>query len=108
MGMAMTILSFAMLARFVTPARQLRASDLAPAQVWSGLEDRAYRSYQRTVKFYESLKLVYQIQSKLHDWQQTQEEEPKSPADSGKSGRGPDTHRLPAQGSEDKPQSLSH
>jgi anti-sigma factor RsiW len=98
MGMAMTILSFAMLARFVTPARQLRASDLAPGQVWASLEDRAYRSWQRTVKFYESLKVVYQIQSKLHDWQQQQEEEPK-PAD---------THRLPVKGSEDKPGGVSH
>jgi anti-sigma factor RsiW len=102
MGMAMTILSFAMLARFVTPARQLRAADLAPAQVWAGLEDRVYRSWQRSVKFYESLKVVYQIQSKLRDWQQQQEEEPK-PADSEKSGHTPDTHRLPVKGTEPRP-----
>ncbi len=95
MGMAMTILSFAMLARFVAPARQLRPADLAPAQVWAGLEDRVYRGWQRTVKFYESLKVVYQIQSKLHDWQQQQEEEQKTGADTEKSGRTPDTHRLP-------------
>ena len=103
MGMAMTILSFAMLARFVTPSRQLRASDLAPGQVWASLEDRAYRSWQRTVKFYESLKVVYQIQSKLHDWQQQQEEEPKPAADTEKSGRAPDTHRLPVKGTEPRP-----
>jgi RecB family exonuclease len=102
MGMAMTILSFAMLARFVTPARQLRASDLAPAAVWSGLEDRVYRSYQRTVKFYESLKVVYQIQSKLHEWQQQQDEEPKAAADTEKSGRGADTHRLPVKETQGK------
>jgi hypothetical protein len=95
MGMAMTILSFAMLARFVTPARQLRPADLAPAAVWAGLEDRVYRSWQRTVKFYESLKVVYQIQSKLRDWQLQQEEEQKPVADQEKSGRTPDTHRLP-------------
>ena len=59
------------------------------------LEDRVYRSWQRTVKFYESLKVVYQIQSKLHEWQQQQEEEPKPAADTDKSGRTPDTHRLP-------------
>jgi RecB family exonuclease len=107
MGMAMTILSFAMLARWVAPARQLRPADLSPAQVWSGVEDRVYRSWQRTVKFYESLKVVYQIQSKLHDWQQQQEEEPK-PADAEKSGRTPDTHRLPVKGTEDRPGGLSH
>jgi hypothetical protein len=107
MGMAMTILSFAMLARWVAPARQLHPSDLSPTQVWAGLEDRVYRSWQRTVKFYESLKVVYQIQSKLHDWQQQQEEEPKQ-ADTDKSGRAPDTHRLPVKGSEDRPGGPSH
>src|ERR1700683_589012 len=74
MGMAMTILSFAMLARFVAPARQLRASDLAPAKVWASLEDRAYRSWERSVKFYESIKFVYQIQTKVRDWKQQQDE----------------------------------
>jgi hypothetical protein len=111
MGMAMTILSFAMLARFVAPARQLRAADLAPAQVWAGLEDRVYRSYQRTVKFYESLKVVYQIQSKLHEWQQQQEEVPKAAPDTEKAGRSPDRHQLPVKstkGTEDGPGSLSH
>lgn len=99
MGMAMTILSFAMLARFVAPARQLRPSDLSPSAVWSGVEDRVYRGWQRTVKFYESLKVVYQIQTKLHDWQQ-QEEEQKPAADTEKSNRAPDTHRLPVKGSD--------
>jgi len=107
MGMAMTILSFAMLARWVAPARQLRAADLSPTQVWAGLENNVYRGWQRTVKFYESLKVVYQIQSKLHEWQQ-QEEETKPAADSGKSGHGADTHRLPEKGSQDGPSGLSH
>jgi hypothetical protein len=100
MGMAMTILSFAMLARFVTPARQLHPSDLAPAKVWAGLEDRVYRGWQRTVKFYESIKIVYQIQSTLRDWQQQQEEEQKPAAETGKSGpNNTDEHRLPVKGS---------
>ncbi|HUE00357.1 MAG TPA: zf-HC2 domain-containing protein [Bryobacteraceae bacterium] len=101
MGMAMTILSFAMLARFVAPSRQLRPSDLSPAQVWAGLEDHVYRGWQRTVKFYDSLKVVYQIQSKLREWQQQQDEESKPAADNGKSSRGPDTHRLPVKGTEE-------
>jgi len=99
MGMAMTILSFAMLARFVAPARQLRPADLAPAKVWAAAEDRAYRSWVRTVKFYESIKVVYQIQSKLRDWQQQQEEEQR-PADSRKPSRNTEEHRLPARGSQ--------
>jgi len=101
MGMAMTILSFAMLARFVAPARKLRPEDLAPAKVWAGVEDGVYRGWERTVKFYESIKVVYQIRTRLRDWQQQQEEEQKPAAETGKSGRNADRHRLPVKGSEE-------
>ena len=67
MGMALTVLSLAIVAR---PVRQLQLSDIEPAKVWGGIEDRAYRSWQRTVKFYENLKWVYEIQTTLHEWQQ--------------------------------------
>jgi anti-sigma factor RsiW len=90
MGMAMTILSFAMLARFVAPVRQLEARDLNPAAVWAAVDNRMYRAWQRTVKFYDSLKVVYQIQSTVRDWQQQQEEEQRT-AESTK----PDEHKLP-------------
>ena len=65
MGMAMTILSLSIMARLVTPVRQLRPADLQPAEVWAGMEDRAVRTWARTVKFYENLKVVYQIQTML-------------------------------------------
>ena len=100
MGMAMTILSFAMLARFVAPARKLHPEDLSPAKVWAGVEDGVYRGWQRTVKFYESIKVVYQIRTRLREWQQ-QEEEPKPAAETGKSGRNADQHRLPEKGFEE-------
>jgi hypothetical protein len=74
MGMAMTILSFSILARFV-PIRQLHPGDLKPNEVWAGLDDRAHRAYARTVKYYENLKVVYQIQTLLRDWQQQAEEQ---------------------------------
>ncbi|MBM3727947.1 MAG: hypothetical protein FJW40_21290 [Acidobacteria bacterium] len=73
MGMAMTILSFSMLGRFAMPVRQLKPSDLNPVQVWSSVEDSAHRTWQRGVKYYESLKLVFEIQSRLREW--TEEEE---------------------------------
>jgi hypothetical protein len=44
----------------------------------------------------------------LHEWQQQQEEEPKPAADTEKSGRGTDTHRLPVKGMEDRPGGQSH
>jgi|RhiMethySRZTD1v2_1073278.scaffolds.fasta_scaffold98543_5 anti-sigma factor RsiW len=78
MGMAMTILSFSMLAKFV-PVRQFTKEDLRPSQVWAGLEDRASRTWARTVKFYENLKFVYQVQTTLREWQQ-QDEERRTPA----------------------------
>ena len=75
MSMAMTIVSLAMLARFVTPIRNIRAQDLQPAAVWAGLEDRAYRVWGRALKFYDNLKVVYEIQSTLKQWQQTNEDQ---------------------------------
>ena len=72
MGMAMTLLSFSMLARFAgLPVRGLKASDLEPAKVWSALEDKAYRSWDRGKKYYESLRLVFEIQQTLRDWNET-------------------------------------
>jgi hypothetical protein len=79
MGMAMTILSLSLLARFVAPVRQLRMSDLEPAEVWAGIEDRAYRVWGRTVKFYDNLKFVYQIQTTLREWQQQGEDQQSAP-----------------------------
>jgi anti-sigma factor RsiW len=88
MSMAMTILSISMLARFVMPVRQLRPSDLKPAEVWAGIEDRAVRTWARTVKFYDNLKFVYQIQTTLKEWQQ-QSDDQKPAAEK------PDDRKLP-------------
>lgn len=88
MGMAMTILSLSMLARFVMPARQLRPADLKPSEVWNGIATRAEYTWGRTVKFYENLKIVYQIQTTLKEWQQ-QTDEPQP--DAGKA----DGRKLP-------------
>jgi hypothetical protein len=93
MGMAMTILSFSMLARFVTPIRQLRPADLEPAKIWATLEDRGYRAWARSVKFYENLKVVYQIQTQVREWQQQQEEEQRLNGDPEEAK--PDERKLP-------------
>jgi hypothetical protein len=87
MGMAMTILSLSIMVRLVTPMRQLRPADLRPAEVWAGIEDRAVRTWARSVKFYENLKVVYQIQTMLKEWQQQDRETPAAPP--------ADEHRLP-------------
>jgi Putative zinc-finger len=69
MGMAMTILSFSMLARFAhIDPRQLRPADLDPVKVWQGIDDRSHRVWDRTMKYYDNLKLVIEIQSRLKEW----------------------------------------
>jgi hypothetical protein len=91
LSMAMTILSLSMLFGQV---RQLRPADLQPAKVWADIEDRAYRTWARTMKFYDNLKFVYQIQTTLREWQQDQEaQQPASEFDAPQSL--PDDHRLP-------------
>jgi anti-sigma factor RsiW len=75
MGMAMTILSFAMLARYVAPFRQFNPADLKPTEVWASTENRMHRFWQRSVKFYENIRFVYQLQSRLREWQQVQDEQ---------------------------------
>lgn len=53
MGVAMVVLSIAMLGR-----------------VWGPAENQVYRAWDRTVKQYESLPLVSEIQAQLDDWTQ--------------------------------------
>ena len=66
MGMAMTILSFAMLARLAgINVRQLSVSDVDPVKVWRTVDDRAHRAWNRTVKFYDNLQSVYEIRTRL-------------------------------------------
>jgi hypothetical protein len=76
MGMAMTILSFSMIGRFAgIEVRQLNPSDLNPVKVWSAADDKLHRAWQRTVKYYDSLRVVYEVQSRLKEWTDQEEEE---------------------------------
>jgi anti-sigma factor RsiW len=69
MGMAMTLLSFAMLGRFAgIEVRHLTPADLDPVKIWTAAEDRATRTWQRGLKYYESLRLVYEIESRVKEW----------------------------------------
>ena len=76
MGLSLTILFFGMMARCAgVPERRLSAADLDPARVWAGIEDRGLRTWERTAKFYENLRFVYQIQSRLREWREQQEQD---------------------------------
>lgn len=74
MGMAMTILSFAMLGRCTgVQLQQIRPADLSPIKVWRSGEDKVYRSWDRTVKYYENLRLVYEVETRLKEIREQQD-----------------------------------
>lgn len=76
MGMVMTILSVSMLAQaFGLEVRQLKASDLEPVKIWAGVEDGAHRQWSRFVQYYENIRVVYEIQSRLKEWADQQEQD---------------------------------
>jgi len=69
MGMAMTVLSFSMIAKFAhIEPRKLTQADLDPVKIWAVIDDRAHRSWDRAVKYYDNLRLVIEIQSRLKEW----------------------------------------
>lgn len=71
MGMAMTILSFAMLGRCTgVHITQIKAADLNPMKIWQTTEDRVIRTKDRAVKSYENLRLVYEIRSRINELEQ--------------------------------------
>jgi hypothetical protein len=75
MGFAMTILSFSMLVRFAGfEDRPLKPSDLSPMKVWAATDDKVHRSWQRALKYYESLRLVYEVQSRFKEWTEDDED----------------------------------
>src|SRR5947209_7338423 len=74
MGMAMTVLSFAMLQRCTgVQVQHIQAADLSPIRIWDGVEDRVIRVKDRAVKYYENIRLVYEIETRLKDLQEQQE-----------------------------------
>jgi hypothetical protein len=71
MGMAMTILSFAMLERCTgIQVQHIRPADLSPVHVWDGFQDRVLRTRDRAVKYYENLLVVYDVESRLRALQE--------------------------------------
>jgi hypothetical protein len=74
MGMAMTILSFAMLERCTgIHVQHLQAADLNPVRIWGGVEDRTMRVKDRAVKYYDNLRWVYEIETRLKTLQEQQD-----------------------------------
>jgi hypothetical protein len=76
MGMAMTILSFSMVGRILgIEERQITLADLQPARVVDNIDLKMHRAWDRAVKYYESLRVVYLIQTQLREWSDQEEAE---------------------------------
>ena len=74
MGMAMTVLSFAMLERCTgVKVQRIQPADLNPSRVWGGVEERTVRVKDRMLKYYENLRVVYEVEARLKDMEQQQE-----------------------------------
>jgi hypothetical protein len=74
MGAMMTLLSLSMLTRCAGPPKHpLTASDLDPVRLWVALDDKVERTWVRSVKAYESMRLVYEVQSRVSEWKQKQQ-----------------------------------
>jgi hypothetical protein len=82
MGAMMTMMSLTMLSRCAgDPHKPMTAADLDPVHIWASLDDRTHHLWDRTVKSYESMRLVYEIKSQLSEWKQQQAEEEEAAAE---------------------------
>lgn len=94
MGAMMTMISVTMLSRCAGgPKTTMTAADLDPVRLWSSLDGRTHRLWDRTVKGYESMRLVYEIRSQLNEWKQQQSQAEEAAAEARANSR-----RLPGSG----------
>lgn len=76
MGLAMTLLSASMLVRLGhVETRELSRADADPMKVWQTLDDQTYRVWDRTVKYYDEMPLVMDLQSQWKDWQEQNQDQ---------------------------------
>jgi Putative zinc-finger len=91
MGAMMTVLSLSMMTRCAgAPKHTLTAADLDPVRLWGSLDDKVHRTWDRSVKAYESMRVVYEVQNRVTEWKQKQQEDedeslrlPKAKTESG-------------------------
>jgi Putative zinc-finger len=87
MGMAMTILSFAMLERCTgVQVQHIQAADLNPVRVWDNVQAKSLRVKDRAVKYYENIRLVYEIETRLQELDQQQQAASEQASNRSKSG----------------------
>jgi hypothetical protein len=80
MGAMAFMLSATMLTR-CAPNHTLTPSDLDPVRLWTSLDDKAHRVWDRTVKSYESMRLVYEVKDQINVWSEQQKQQDEASAD---------------------------
>jgi predicted anti-sigma-YlaC factor YlaD len=88
MGAMLTVMSLTMLTRCAAgPKSTMTAADLDPTRLWSQLDSRGHRVWDRAVKGYESMRLVYEIRTQISDWNKQQAADEQSAADAAANNR---------------------
>jgi hypothetical protein len=107
MGALLTVMSLTMLTRCAGGSKTtMTAADLDPVRLWSSLESRGHRIWDRTVKGYESLRVVYEIRTQIDDWNRQQAAEAEAEAEARANSRklpGPETRQPDAASGPEKP-----
>ena len=81
MGAAMMVLSFTMLERCTgTRVERVQSADLNPVRVWGGMEMKTVRMKDRMLKYYENLRVVYEVEARVRDLQRQQDDNDKAAA----------------------------
>jgi len=82
MSAALTLISLTVMARGCgVPVKTFTAADLDPVRIWTSLDDRTHRMWDRAVKSYESMRLVYEVRTQINDWAQQQRQEDEAGSD---------------------------
>jgi hypothetical protein len=87
MGAMLTLVSATMMLSRCAPNRTLTPADLDPVRLWTSLDDRTHRIWDRAVKSYESMRLVYEVKNQINDWAAQQRAEDEAAADAQASKR---------------------
>lgn len=83
MGAMLTMLSLTIMARGcgVPIGQSFSAGDLDPVRLWTALDNRTHRVWDRAVKSYESMRLVYEVRTQIDEWSRQQRQEQEAAAD---------------------------
>ncbi len=77
MAAMLTMMSLTIMARGcgLPLDRTFTAAELDPVRLWTALDNSTHRGWDRVVKSYESMRLVYEVRTQIDDWSREQQQE---------------------------------